>query len=69
MTEIRIGGLRREIHHIYGQCMEIGFEGCSYCSYAKASDQILFSLFYINALIKTSRDRFKLGLTHQRCRK
>lgn len=40
------------MHHIYGQWMKIGFEGCSYCSYAKTNDQILFSLFYSTALIK-----------------
>lgn len=70
MIKMRIGrGLPREIHHISGQCMKIGFEGCSYCSYAKTNDQILFSLFYITAWIKTSPDHFKLGLTHQGCRK
>lgn len=70
MIKMRIGGgLPREIYHIYGQCMKIGFEGCSYCSYAKANDQILSSFFYITALIKTVPDHFKLGLTHQGCRK
>lgn len=63
------GGLPRETYHIYGQCMKIGFEGCSYCSYAKTNDQILFSLLYISALIKSSPDYFKLGLTHQGHRK
>lgn len=44
--------------------MKIGFEGCSYCSYAKTNHQIIFSLFHITALMKTSPDRFKLELTH-----
>lgn len=70
MIKIRTGGgLPREIRHIFDQRMEIGFEGCSYCSHAKPSDQILFSLFYIPALIKTSPDYVKLGLTHQGRRK
>jgi len=70
MIKIRTGGgLPREIHRIYDQRMEIGFEGCGYCSYAKPSDQMLFSLFYITALIKTSPDYVKLGLTHRGCRK
>lgn len=70
MIKIRSGGeLPKEIHRIYDQPMEIGFEGCSYCSYAKPSDQILFSLFYIPALIKTAPDYVKLGLTHEGLRK
>lgn len=33
MIKIRMGAeFPREIYHIYGQCMKIGFEGCSYCS-------------------------------------
>lgn len=33
MIKIRIGAeFPREIYHIYGQCVKIGFEGCSYCS-------------------------------------
>lgn len=48
MIKIRIGrGLPREIYHIYGQCMKIGFEGCSYCSYAKPMIKYSFTSFIL----------------------